>query len=143
MLYIISGILITIFSILIKKHEMNRKISLIPSFLTILWLILVGKLKLNSNFDYSTAAYLFKVNTTDEAIRFNQRLTSALLLEIKEECGIAAVSLKKDGKALFYLYRLLLNLQNRGQLSAGIDDQSELHRGARQFGHHTSVVGAV
>jgi len=39
------------------------------------------------NFDYSTAAYLFKVNTTDEAIRFNQRLTSALLLEIKEECG--------------------------------------------------------
>jgi len=55
LLYIISGILITIFSILIKKHEMNRKISLIPSFLTILWLILVGKLKLNSNFDYSTA----------------------------------------------------------------------------------------
>ncbi len=40
--------------------------------------------------------------------------------EPKEECGIAAVSLKKDGKALFYLYRLLLNLQNRGQLSAGV-----------------------
>jgi amidophosphoribosyltransferase len=40
--------------------------------------------------------------------------------EAKEECGIAAVSLKKENKALFYLYRLLLNLQNRGQLSAGI-----------------------
>jgi len=40
--------------------------------------------------------------------------------EIHDECGIAAVSLKKNGKALFYLYRLLLNLQNRGQLSAGV-----------------------
>jgi len=40
--------------------------------------------------------------------------------EIHEECGIAAVSLKRDSKALFYLYRLLLNLQNRGQLSAGV-----------------------
>ena len=44
--------------------------------------------------------------------------------EAKEECGVAAVFLKEDGetanKALFYLYRLLLNLQNRGQLSAGI-----------------------
>lgn len=55
LLYIISGFLITIFSILIKKREMDKKISLIPSFLTILWLILVGKLKLNNNFDYSTA----------------------------------------------------------------------------------------
>ncbi len=44
--------------------------------------------------------------------------------EAKEECGVAAVFLKEDGesanKALFYLYRLLLNLQNRGQLSVGI-----------------------
>jgi len=40
--------------------------------------------------------------------------------EIKDECGVAAVSLKKDHKALFYLYRMLLSLQNRGQLSAGI-----------------------
>jgi len=39
---------------------------------------------------------------------------------LHDECGIAAVSLKKDSKALFYLYRLLLNLQNRGQLSAGV-----------------------
>lgn len=39
------------------------------------------------NFDYSTAIYMFKVNSTDETIRFNQRLTSALLLEVKEECG--------------------------------------------------------
>lgn len=40
--------------------------------------------------------------------------------EIRDECGVAAVSLRKDSKALFYLYRLLLNLQNRGQLSAGV-----------------------
>ncbi|MFH1642835.1 MAG: amidophosphoribosyltransferase [Nanoarchaeota archaeon] len=40
--------------------------------------------------------------------------------EVHDECGIAAISLKNDGKALFYLYRMLLNLQNRGQLSAGI-----------------------
>ncbi len=44
--------------------------------------------------------------------------------EVKHSCGIAAVSLKEtlpdsDKKALFYLYRMLLNLQNRGQLSAG------------------------
>jgi len=42
--------------------------------------------------------------------------------EIHDECGIGAVSLKQkdDSKALFYLYRILLNLQNRGQLSAGV-----------------------
>ena len=46
--------------------------------------------------------------------------------EIHEECGIAAVYIKPNGnkeaanRALFYLYKLLLNLQNRGQLSAGI-----------------------
>ena len=40
--------------------------------------------------------------------------------DLHEECGVAAVYMKKDSKALFYLYRLLLNLQNRGQLSAGI-----------------------
>ncbi|HZX45109.1 MAG TPA: amidophosphoribosyltransferase [Candidatus Nanoarchaeia archaeon] len=42
--------------------------------------------------------------------------------EVKDECGIAAVSLKKEkeNNALFYIYRLLLNLQNRGQLSAGV-----------------------
>ncbi|MEK6808543.1 MAG: amidophosphoribosyltransferase [Nanoarchaeota archaeon] len=44
--------------------------------------------------------------------------------DIHEECGIAAVYVKQnadaENKALFYLYRLLLNLQNRGQLSAGI-----------------------
>ena len=47
-----------------------------------------------------------------------------MLDEVHEECGIAAVYVKGDGdaanRALFYLYRLLLNLQNRGQLSAGI-----------------------
>ena len=44
--------------------------------------------------------------------------------EVKDECGVAAVYIKENGesanKALFYLYRLLLNLQNRGQLSVGV-----------------------
>ena len=44
--------------------------------------------------------------------------------DLHEECGIAAVYIKENGetanKALFYLYKLMLNLQNRGQLSAGI-----------------------
>lgn len=44
--------------------------------------------------------------------------------EAKHECGIAAVYTKENGdsanKGLFYLYKMLLNLQNRGQLSAGI-----------------------
>lgn len=44
--------------------------------------------------------------------------------DIHEECGICAVYIKENGdsanKALFYLYKLMLNLQNRGQLSAGI-----------------------
>ena len=42
--------------------------------------------------------------------------------EVHEECGVAAVSLvdDKNEKALFYLYRMLLNLQHRGQLSAGV-----------------------
>ena len=44
--------------------------------------------------------------------------------EAKHQCGIAAVYIKPNGdssnRALFYLYKLLLNQQNRGQLSAGI-----------------------
>jgi len=46
--------------------------------------------------------------------------------EIKEECAVAAVSLPKPldkyphGGAAFYLYQMLLQMQNRGQLSAGI-----------------------
>jgi glutamate synthase domain-containing protein 1 len=41
------------------------------------------------------------------------------MAEVKHSCGIAAVYLKEtipdaDKKALFYLYRMLLNLQNRG-----------------------------
>ncbi len=43
--------------------------------------------------------------------------------EAKHQCGIAAVYIKKGSKqsnlAMFYLYKLLLNQQNRGQLSAG------------------------
>jgi len=47
--------------------------------------------------------------------------------EIHDECGIAAISLRKRDadKGLFYLYRMLLNLQNRGQLSAGITTYNE------------------
>lgn len=46
------------------------------------------------------------------------------MAEVKHSCGIAAAYLKEtipdaDKKALFYVYRMLLNLQNRGQLSAG------------------------
>ena len=44
--------------------------------------------------------------------------------EVKDECGIAAAYVKENGdagnKALFYIYKMLLNLQNRGQLSAGV-----------------------
>jgi amidophosphoribosyltransferase len=47
-----------------------------------------------------------------------------MLEELNHECGVAAVSLKDnkgtEDKALFYLYKLLLNLQHRGQLSAGV-----------------------
>ncbi|MFH0956679.1 MAG: amidophosphoribosyltransferase, partial [Candidatus Aenigmatarchaeota archaeon] len=39
--------------------------------------------------------------------------------EVGEECGVAAVSLQ-DESAPMRLYRLLLDMQNRGQLSAGI-----------------------
>jgi len=44
--------------------------------------------------------------------------------EAMHQCGIAAVYIKENGdsanRALFYLYKLLLNQQNRGQLSAGV-----------------------
>ena len=44
--------------------------------------------------------------------------------EANHQCGIAAVYIKENGdsanRALFYLYKLLLNQQNRGQLSAGV-----------------------
>ena len=44
--------------------------------------------------------------------------------EAKHQCGIAAVYIKENGdssnRSLFYLYKLLLNQQNRGQLSAGV-----------------------
>jgi amidophosphoribosyltransferase len=43
--------------------------------------------------------------------------------EVGEECGVAAVSLQ-DESAPMRLYRLLLDMQNRGQLSAGITTYS-------------------
>ena len=47
-----------------------------------------------------------------------------ILQEAMHNCAIAAVYIKPNGdssnRALFYLYKLLLNQQNRGQLSAGV-----------------------
>lgn len=64
--------------------------------------------------------------------------------EIKEECGVAAVYLKEnrhqENKALFYLYKLLLNLQNRGQLSAGI---STYNKNRRQIIDTYKDIGTV
>lgn len=46
--------------------------------------------------------------------------------EVKEECAVAGVSLSRPldnyptGGAAFYLYQMLLQMQNRGQLAAGI-----------------------
>ena len=44
--------------------------------------------------------------------------------EIRDNCGIAAASAPEDSEArdriVYSLYKLLLNMQNRGQLSAGI-----------------------
>jgi amidophosphoribosyltransferase len=55
-----------------------------------------------------------------------------MLDEVHEECGIAAVYVKggeeAGNKALFYLYKLLLNIQNRGQLSAGITTYNSRRR---------------
>ncbi|HIH09415.1 MAG TPA: amidophosphoribosyltransferase [Candidatus Diapherotrites archaeon] len=51
--------------------------------------------------------------------------------EVKDECGVAAVYLpqKPDnyplGGSAFYLYNMLLQMQNRGQLSAGITTFNE------------------
>ena len=49
--------------------------------------------------------------------------------EVRDECGIAAVYIKEKtdaaNRALFYLYKILLNLQNRGQLSAGVTTFNE------------------
>jgi len=47
------------------------------------------------------------------------------MLEVRENCGIAAVALSNIkghpiGGASYYLYRMLLQQQNRGQLAAGI-----------------------
>jgi hypothetical protein len=53
--YFIVGVFITIFSILIKKQKINKQISCLPAFLTIIWLILVGKLKLDNNLNYFSA----------------------------------------------------------------------------------------
>ena len=48
-----------------------------------------------------------------------------MLEELKEECGVVAIKLKKDissysdGGVVPYLYSALLALQHRGQLSSG------------------------
>lgn len=55
--YFTVGILITFFSLLIKKREFDKKSSILPAFLTILWLILIGKLKLDSFLQYFLAIF--------------------------------------------------------------------------------------
>jgi len=40
--------------------------------------------------------------------------------EVKEECGIAAVCVPEKENAAQFLYKMMLQEQNRGQLSAGI-----------------------
>ncbi len=64
--------------------------------------------------------------------------------EVHDECGVAAVYFKQNGssenKALFYLYKLLLNLQNRGQLSAGV---STFNRQRRQILQTYRDIGTV
>lgn len=53
--------------------------------------------------------------------------------EVKDECGVAAVYLPKKKKdsydrgAAYHLYKMLLQMQNRGQLSAGITTYNQ-HR---------------
>ena len=42
------------------------------------------------------------------------------MAEVHEECGIAAVSVPEKENAATYLYKIMLQQQNRGQLSAGI-----------------------
>jgi len=76
--------------------------------------------------------------------------------KVREECGIAAVSLPKNmkdpptGGAAYYLYRMLLQLQHRGQDSAGIttfrknrqqliDTYKELGMVNKVFRSHNSV----
>ena len=54
--------------------------------------------------------------------------------EIKDECGVAAVHLPKSldkypvGGASYYLYEMLLQMQNRGQLATGITTYNEERR---------------
>ncbi|MBW2980464.1 amidophosphoribosyltransferase [Candidatus Woesearchaeota archaeon] len=70
------------------------------------------------------------------------------MAEVKHSCGIAAVYLREtipdaDKKAIFYLYRMLLNLQNRGQLSAGVTTysrkRSQLIDTYKNLGHVNEV----
>ena len=54
--------------------------------------------------------------------------------EVKEECALAAVSLSRPlkeypkGAAAYYLYKMLLQQQHRGQLSAGITTYNKKRR---------------
>src|SRR3989338_10047942 len=70
-----------------------------------------------------------------------------MLDDVHEECGICAVYIKENGdsanKALFYLYKLMLNLQNRGQLSAGVTtynpDRPQMLDTYKDLGHVNEV----
>jgi len=70
-----------------------------------------------------------------------------MLDDVHEECGICAVYIKEDGdaanRALFSLYKLMLNLQNRGQLSAGVTtynaDRAQILDTYKDIGHVNEV----
>ncbi|VVB99693.1 Glutamine--fructose-6-phosphate aminotransferase [isomerizing] [uncultured archaeon] len=61
-----------------------------------------------------------------ETFKFPPTRNSFMSGEVHDECAVAAVSLSKPlkeyphGASAFYLYQMLLQMQNRGQLSAGI-----------------------
>ncbi len=72
--------------------------------------------------------------------------------EVKEECAVAAVSLTNtidkypSGGAAFYLYQMLLQMQNRGELAAGIStynpDRQQLIDTYKRIGTVSDVFSA-
>ncbi len=65
------------------------------------------------------------------------------MANVKEECGVAAVACKDSSNALPLIYKLLLNQQSRGQLSAGVttfnSDRDRLLKRYRNLGSVNEV----
>lgn len=70
--------------------------------------------------------------------------TQLIMADAHEECGIAAVFIpeksKEKGKAAYYIYKLLLNMQARGQLSAGL---TSFHPGEPKLLQRYRNLGSV